>query len=104
MPHGLHTRTCEMVALISAQTLQRPIVLIDAPTNLGLRPPRPGVEPGAWEAPQALREAGLGSAIGGSARRVLPRPVYHPDPPPFSTIRNAYAIYHFTLDLAAEIG
>jgi arginase len=93
-----------MVALIPVQTLQRPIVLIEAPTNLGLRPPRSGIEPGAWEAPQALRAAGLGSAIGSRAHRALPRPVYHPDPPPFSTIRNAYAIYHFTLNLAAEIG
>ncbi|MCJ1712429.1 arginase family protein [Clavibacter michiganensis subsp. phaseoli] len=35
------------------------IVLLSAPTNLGLEPPRPGSVPGAAKAPEALREAGL---------------------------------------------
>lgn len=34
-------------------------MLIDAPSNLGLRPPEPGAVPGADKAPGALREAGL---------------------------------------------
>jgi hypothetical protein len=33
--------------------------LIGAPSNLGLRPPRPGAVPGTAKAPEALREAGL---------------------------------------------
>lgn len=35
------------------------ITLIAAPSNLGLRPPRPGSVPGTAKAPEALREAGL---------------------------------------------
>ena len=35
------------------------ISIVDAPTNLGLRPPAPGVVPGCAKAPAALREAGL---------------------------------------------
>lgn len=35
------------------------IAILSAPTNLGLRPPVPGVVPGTDKAPEALREAGL---------------------------------------------
>lgn len=35
------------------------ISLLSAPSNLGLRPPRPGSVPGTAKAPEALREAGL---------------------------------------------
>ncbi|MGW6537881.1 arginase family protein [Streptomyces sp. NPDC055051] len=35
------------------------IVLIDAPSNLGLRPPAPGVVPGCYKLAGALREQGL---------------------------------------------
>lgn len=35
------------------------IALLSAPSNLGLRPPRPGSVPGCAKAPEALREAGL---------------------------------------------
>ena len=38
---------------------QQSRVLIRAPSNLGLRPLRPGHEPGTWQAPQALTEAGV---------------------------------------------
>jgi arginase len=35
------------------------ITLVSAPSNLGLRPPRPGAVPGTAKAPEAFREAGL---------------------------------------------
>ncbi len=35
------------------------IVVLSAPTNLGLRPPRPSAAPGCSKAPEALRRAGL---------------------------------------------
>jgi len=93
-----------MVALISPQTLQKPISLIEAPTSLGLRPPAPGIEPGAWEGPRALMSAGLGSLAPKVMRRSVPRLRYQADPPPFSMLRNAYAIHAFSQDLATEIG
>jgi arginase len=39
------------------------IALVSSPTNLGLRPPRPGSTPGTSKAPEALREAGLFRAL-----------------------------------------
>lgn len=39
------------------------IVIVDAPSNLGLRPPQPGSTPGCAKAPEALREAGLHQLI-----------------------------------------
>lgn len=38
-------------------------VIIDVPTNLGLRPPAQGCVPGADKAPAALRDAGLHAAL-----------------------------------------
>lgn len=37
----------------------KPIAVLDAPTNLGLRPPVPGAVPGCAKAPGALRDLGL---------------------------------------------
>ncbi|MGO1051031.1 arginase family protein [Crossiella sp. CA198] len=37
----------------------RTIAVLDAPSNLGLRPPAPGAVPGCAKAPGALRDAGL---------------------------------------------
>jgi arginase len=39
------------------------IVILNAPSNLGLRPPQRGSTPGCAKAPEALREAGLHRAI-----------------------------------------
>lgn len=39
----------------TAKHPMRTIALLDAPSNLGLRPPRENHEPGAWRLPQALR-------------------------------------------------
>lgn len=38
-------------------------LILDVPTNLGLRPPAPGCVPGVDKAPQALRSAGLHEAL-----------------------------------------
>lgn len=39
------------------------LVVLDAPTNLGLRPPAPGAVPGADKAPSALRDVGLHESL-----------------------------------------
>jgi arginase len=39
--------------------MKRPVVLIDAPSNLGLRPPGEGVVPGVYKLAGALRDTGL---------------------------------------------
>lgn len=35
------------------------IAILDAPSNLGLRPPEPGAVPGCYKLPWALRNCGL---------------------------------------------
>ena len=82
---------------------ERPLTLILAPSNLGLRPPRPGHQPGTWRAPQALMAAGLASAL--NARQVLPlgRPTYFFGAQPGTPIRNGRSIRAFSLLLADAV-
>lgn len=82
---------------------ERPLRLILAPSNLGLRPPRPGHQPGTWRAPRALMAAGLASAV--DARQVvsLGRPTYSFGPQPGTRIRNGRSIRAFSLLLAGAV-
>src|SRR6266540_1085961 len=58
---------------------QRSAVVVDAPSNLGLRPPSPDTIPGCWRLPQALRQAGIVTRLDATdGGRVLP-PSYTPD-------------------------
>jgi arginase len=93
-----------MVGLIPVGRTTKTITIIEAPTNLGLRPPKPGVEPGAWQAPDVLREAGLHDAIRPDEVRTLPRPIYRFERDPTSEFRNGSTIRAYTLELADEIG
>jgi arginase len=77
--------------------------LIEAPSNLGLRPPRPGIEPGTWRAPQALDAAGLSARLRPDRRVRLRRPRYRGGPDPGTRIRNGVALREFSLALAAEV-
>ena len=79
------------------------IVLIAAPSNLGLKEPAPGIEPGVKFLPAALDKAGFSKSIG--VREQL-----HVEPPPYSMqmdmaskIRNADAISGYSKKLAAAI-
>jgi len=78
----------------------RDICLIRAPFNLGLRPLRPGHEPGTWRAPQALTEAGLVEALAPAQIIDLGRPTYSTAPQPGTKVRNGPAIRSFNLQLA----
>jgi arginase len=79
------------------------IDLIEAPNNLGLRPPRPGVEPGTWRGPAALERAGLARELRPARHRRLARPLYSPGPARGTRVRNGNALRTFSLDLAAEV-
>ena len=81
---------------------ERIIAVLDAPSNLGLRPPRPGVEPGCKKLAGALREQGIVQRLGAcDAERLIP--------PPYSekwdgrTVRNASAIARFSRELANRV-
>lgn len=79
------------------------IVLIEAPTNLGLKEPSPGVEPGVKFLPAALEKAGFSKSMEVKER-------LHVEPPPYSMqldkvskVRNADAITGYSKKLAAAI-
>lgn len=78
------------------------MVVLDAPSNLGLSPPRPRAEPGCKWLAAALRREGIVERLGaGDAGTVVP-PAYSPvwDG---KTVRNAAAIARFSRDLAARV-
>jgi arginase len=79
------------------------MIVIAAPSNLGLRPLRPGHEPGAWRAPDALFAAGLLDALGAGVPVVMPRPAWKPEPDPGTRLRNGRAMRDFNLALADHV-
>lgn len=83
--------------------MKRPIVVIDAPTNLGLRPLRQGHVPGTWRAPAALARAGLHGALKPSRTVGLPRPVYDTEAQSGTRLRNGQTIRIFNLGLADAV-
>ena len=91
------------LAAPTAMTTTSPLALIEAPSSLGLRPPRPGHEPGAWKAPAALHSAGLSRQL--KAERVvsLPHPRYAFDAEPGTTVRNGHAMRAYSEALADEV-
>ena len=86
-----------------AETRLKPISLIRAPCNLGLRPLRTGHEPGTWRAPQALSDAGLVDAIGPAAIVDLARPAYRAEAEPGTLLRNGHTLRRFNLELADHV-
>lgn len=78
----------------------RPLELIEAPSNLGLRPPAAGRQPGTWQAPEVLLEAGLARAVHFAHRAKLSRPPYAFDAQPGTRIRNGNTLRDFNLALA----
>lgn len=80
------------------------VEIIAAPSNLGLRPPGPGHEPGAWKAPAAFLAGGLGARLTPARVVELPRPPYAFDEQPGTRIRNGLAIREHALTLADAVG
>ena len=83
--------------------MPKPAAVIDAPSNLGLRPPGPGLEPGVRRLASALRGRGIVGRLGAEdGGRVVP--------PPYSpswngeTTRNGGAIRGFSVGLADKVG
>lgn len=79
------------------------MIVIAAPSNLGLRPLRPGHEPGAWRAPAALFAAGLLDAVGAGAPVTMARPAWKPGAELGTRLRNGRAMRDFNLALADHV-
>ena len=82
----------------------RRIVVVDAPSNLGLAPPRPGAEPGCRGLASALRDQGIVGRIGAEDGGGVTPPPYSPDVDPGTGVRNGEALRAFSMDLAEKVG
>jgi arginase len=81
----------------------KPIAIIEAPSNLGLKPPSPGREPGTARAPDALRRAGFHELVS-------PTCVIHVAAPPYAinenrtvNVRNIATIADYSRKLADAV-
>jgi arginase len=83
---------------------ERSIAVVDAPSNLGLRPPGAGKEPGVRRLAATLRSRGIVSRLDAlDGGRVAPPP-YSPEVDPETTVMNGEAIRGFSVDLAGKVG
>lgn len=81
----------------------RRIAVLDAPSNLGLRPPAPGRVPGVYKLAEALRAQNLLASLGAfDAGRVTPPP-YTTERDPETRFRNGKAIAQYSLRLADRV-
>jgi arginase len=81
------------------------IVVLDAPSNLGLRPPVEAAVPGCYKLPWALRDAGLLPRLGASdGGAVVPGRYDRAGWAPGAGVFNAAAIAGFSDRLAARVG
>lgn len=77
--------------------------VLDAPSNLGLRPPALGHVPGCYLLPAALRAKHLVERLGARDAGGLVPPTYKPDWEPGQGVRNAQGIAKFSRDLAERV-
>ena len=81
----------------------RRLAVLDAPTNLGLRPPRPGVEPGVRGLAAALRAHDLVRRIDAADAGAVEAPPYGDVADEETGFRNGPAIAAFTRALASGV-
>ena len=80
------------------------MTLLDAPSNLGLRPPEEGAPPGCYKAPWALRDHGLREALQADDAGAVVPPRYRATWQPGDEDRNAEGIAAYSLRLADRFG
>jgi arginase len=85
-------------------TLDRDLAVLDAPTNLGLRPPRPDAEPGVRGLAAAMRGDDLVRRVGADDAGAVAVPPYGDVADEATGFRNGPAIAGFTRTLASRVG
>ncbi|MEX0734334.1 MAG: arginase family protein [Steroidobacteraceae bacterium] len=78
------------------------VSVVLAPSNLGLRPENDR-QPGTWQAPRVLMEAGLADALAAEEIIRLERPTYSFAAQDGTRIRNGNTIRAFSLELAGKV-
>jgi arginase len=86
----------------TSHAADRPIALILAPSNLGLRP-EGGSQPGTWQAPQVLLKAGLAKAVDAVEVIALDRPAYETAAQEGTRIRNGRTLREFSMRLSEAV-
>lgn len=81
-----------------------PVVVLGAPSNLGLAPPAPGKEPGVRGMARRLKALGLGTRLGATDAGDVVPPAYSPERDPATGVRNLHAIAEYSAALAEAIG
>ena len=80
-------------------------VVVDGPSNLGLRPPTPGTVPGCYKLAGALRDEGFVARIGAEDAGCVTPPRYdRGDWKPGDGVFNAGAIATYSVKLADRLG
>lgn len=79
------------------------IVALDAPSNLGLRPPSPGALPGARKLPDALRRTGLLRRLGAKDAGRVDAPAYSARPDRNIGFRNGASLQTYSQRLAERL-
>ena len=84
--------------------IARQIALLDAPSNLGLMPPKPGVQPGVRRGPGVLRTFGLLSRLGAVDAGEVVAPRYGFERDASTGVRNPSEIADYSTALARAVG
>ncbi|GLQ51299.1 arginase family protein [Dyella flava] len=81
----------------------RRLAVLEAPSNLGLKPPLPAVEPGVKYMAHVLREHGVLTRLQAEDAGVVVPPAYAEAIDPVTRVRNARQIRHYSMELADRI-
>ena len=102
LPHLVATIPLESEANVLDEQGRR-IVAVDAPSSLGLAPPRPGAEPGCRGLASALTDQGIVGRIGAKDGGGVTPPPYSPDVDPATGVRSGEALRTFSMELARTV-
>jgi arginase len=102
LPHLVATIPLESEANVMDEQGRR-IVVVDAPSNLGLAPPRPGAEPGCRGLASPLTDQGIVGRIGAKDGGGVTPPPYSPDVDPATGVRSGEALRTFSMELARTV-